>query len=292
MTIRINGEPIPEEAVEYELKRLVKLYSEHLDQAELTRQMGPLRDKAREQAVGAKLLLLESQKLDLNVAEKDVDQRLATMIENAGGPEKFDAILARQNMTRSLVREKIREGRKVDLLVERIAAEMPEPTEDDMRAHFDAHLEEYMVPEQARAQHILIKPETDSEADRAVACSRLQEIKARVGEGASFGDEAAAHSDCPSGKASGGSLGWIAKGAMLPQIDETVFSLKDGEISDVIESPLGLHILMKTEHEDRRPPEYETVRDKIRDFLRHAWRGEAIAAYVRDLKAKAEITED
>ena len=292
MTVRINGEAIPEEAVEYELKRLVKLYSEYLDPAEVTRQMDRLRDKAREQAVGAKLLLLESQKLDLRVAENDVEQRLAKMVENAGGSEKFDVMIARQNLTRPLILEKIREGRKVDLLVERITAEIPEPTEDDLRTHFDAHHEEYRVPEQARAQHILIKPETDSDADRAVAHSRLQEIRARVAEGADFGDEAAAHSDCPSGKASGGSLGWIAKGAMLPQIDETVFALNDGEISDVIETPLGLHILMKTDHEDRRPPDYEAVRDKIRDFLRHAWRGEAIAAYVRDLREKAAITEE
>ena len=292
MTIRINGDIVPDAAVEYELQRLIKLYSEYLDAAEVARQMEPLRKKAREQAIGSKLLLMEAHRLNMPVPETDVDERLGRMVENAGGEEKFDAIVARQGLTRDEVRENIRRGRQVDLLVERIVSEVPEPTEQDIRAHFDAHLDEYMLPEQARAQHILIKPDSDSKADRAVARSRLLEIRARVEAGADFGGEAAAHSQCPSGKASGGSLGWIAKGAMLPQIEGALFSMKDGDISDVIETPLGYHLLRRTEHEERRPPEYESVRDKIRDFLRHACRGEAVAAYVRELREKADVTED
>jgi peptidyl-prolyl cis-trans isomerase C len=290
MTLQVNGEIIPEEAVEYELKRLVKLYSEHLSPEELERQMDALRVKAREQAVGAKLLMLEARKLDLRVSEEDVDQRLAKMIENAGGEERFAAILQRQNLRRDSVRQNILEGRRVDLLVERIVSGTPDPTEADLRAHFEAHMEEYSLPEQVRAQHILIKPGA-GDAERAVAQSRLLEIRARVEDGADFGDQAAIHSECPSGKNSEGSLGWIAKGSLLPQIEEVLFSMSTGDLSDVVETPLGFHLFMKTGREDRRRPDFEDVREKIRDFLRHAARGEAIAAYVRELREQANVSE-
>jgi parvulin-like peptidyl-prolyl isomerase len=144
----------------------------------------------------------------------------------------------------------------------------------------------------SQVQHILIRPESDSEADRATAKSRLQEIKERIDEGAEFADEAAAHSDCPSGKRSGGNLGWLTKGMMVPAVDKVIFELKESEISEILETDLGFHIMRKTGHEKGGPAAYPEVAETIRDFLRHARRGTVLSAYVEDLKKKAVIEDD
>ena len=102
---------------------------------------------------------------------------------------------------------------------------------------------------------------------------------------------AAAYSDCPSGKQAGGSLGWFGRGAMVPEFDHAVFSMKDGEVSDVVETQFGYHIIKKVAHLEAECPTFEEARDKIRDFLRHAARGEALNAYVEELREKATIEE-
>jgi parvulin-like peptidyl-prolyl isomerase len=214
------------------------------------------------------------------------------MIEEAGGAGEFELLLARQGMSREAMLQTIRQGHQVDLLIEKLTQGLPDPTEAEMKQHFAEHAHEYRTPPRAQAQHILVKASSTADADKQVARSRLEDIRKKVEDGASFTDMASAYSECPSGKSMGGSLGWISRGVMLPAFDEALFSLEVGQLSGVVESPLGFHLVRKIGHEEGREAEFEEVRDKVRDFLRHVRRGEVIASYVADLKAKAVIEED
>ena len=121
------------------------------------------------------------------------------------------------------------------------------------------------------------------------ARAKVAAVRERVTSGGKpFADEAAAHSMCPSGK-EGGSLGWFSRGMMVPEFDQAVFAMQVGEVSDIIETQFGYHIICKTDHEPMGEADFDQVREKIRDFLRHARRGEAMTAYVEELKAKATI---
>jgi peptidyl-prolyl cis-trans isomerase C len=93
---------------------------------------------------------------------------------------------------------------------------------------------------------------------------------------------------CPSGK-EGGSLGWFGRGMMVPEFDQAVFSMNVGDVSDIIETQFGYHIILKTDHEAPREADFDDVREQIRDFIRHARRGEAMTVYVDELKSKATI---
>jgi len=261
MTLYINGTPIPEEAIQYELDRLVRFYSDHMSASEIRAQMDALKRHAKEQAIGARLLIAEAARLDIRVPENDVRERLDRMIENAGGHAAFDEILQQQGMTEEAVVQSVEQGRKVDLLVDRITEGTPDPTEDEIKAHFEAHGEEYSRPERAQAQHVLLRPVSESEGDRNTAKARLLEIRQKVEEGADFAEQAAAHSDCPSGKTAGGSLGWLTPGTTVPAFDQAVFSLEVGELSDIVETELGFHLIRKTAREDGGPAEYDEVHE-------------------------------
>ena len=291
MTIRVNGEPIPEAAVQYELDRLITFYSGHMSADKIRDQMDALRKRAAQQAVGTKLLVAESRKMEFEVPAIDVDASLKTMVENAGGEEAFARLLQSQNLTLEQIRFSIRQGRKVDMLVAKVTEGAPDPTEEEIRAHYDEHAAEYRLPDRAAAQHILVKPAYDTEADRATARAKITEIRARIVDGADFADEAAAHSECPSGTQTGGSLGWFSRGMMVPEFDDVVFAMAVGELSEVVQTPLGLHLVCKTGEEEGGQAEFEDVREKIRDFLRHVRRGEMIAAYVDELKKNVVIDE-
>jgi len=292
MALRVNGQVITEQAIAFELARLVKFYSEHMARSEVQAQMEALRQKAKEQAVGAKLLLDEARRLDIRVPAADIEAKLQEFAENAGGPERLQELLTKQHLTRDTVRKSVEQGRKVDLLIDKVTAGLDDPTEDELQAHYQTHRAEYVKPERARAQHILVKPHSGGQEDRATARSKLLEIRRRIKDGADFADMAAAHSECPSGKKAGGSLGWISKGTLVPEFDSVLFAMGDGELSDVVETTLGFHLISKTSSAPAAPADYDDVKEQVRDFLRHVRRGEAVAAFVREIKAKAVIEED
>ena len=291
MAVRVNGDLIPDEAVQYELTRLVKFYAEHVSEQEIRKQMPELQARAREQAIGAKLLMDEALKLDFNVSDEKIEAKLQQVIKDAGGQQNFDELLKKQCATVDQLRTSISQGVKVDMLVERVSSDVSDPTEEELEAHFNAHSEEYAKPERASAQHILIKVEGDNEGNKATAKSKLEGIREAVSRGESFDDQAAMHSDCPSGKQQGGSLGWFTRGAMVPEFDAAVFSMDVGDLSGIIETQFGYHIIQKTGQEEAQPAAFEDSREKVRDFLRHVKRGEALAAFVNELKEKAVIED-
>ncbi len=285
-TITIHGQVLPPEAIEFELGRLVKFYSQHLPEEQVRAQLPTLRERAVEQAIGARLLFDEAARQNLPVPDAEVDERLAQMKKQVGGAKKFETLLQRQKLTEAALRDQIRAGRRVDKLIEQTVAGVPEPTEAEMRAHFAAHEAEYIRPERVQAQHILVGSKGTGKEARAAAQAKITAIRERVQAGKSFADEAAAHSECPSGRESGGSLGWFGRGMMVPAFDTAAFSLAVGEISEIVETQFGFHIIQKTGHEEQTTTTFEDAHESVRDFLRHAKRGAALSAFVAELRRK------
>ena len=289
MPIKVDGELIPDSAVEYEFRRLVTFYSEHMPPSKVREQLKTLRRRAADQAIGAKLLMKQAERLNLPVNDADVAERMAELVTQAGGDAAFAAMLKAQKLTITMVRAGIERGRRVDMLVEKITADAPEPNEKEILEHFEANRDEYIRSDRAQAQHILIQADAAKPADMARAKKRLGEIRKQIEGGADFSELAAAHSDCPSGRKSGGSLGWFDKGTMVPEFDAVVFAMEVGRLSEIVETKFGVHLIYKIAAEPGGPAEFVDVRDKIRDFMRHARRGEALSSYVNELKTKAVI---
>jgi len=141
--------------------------------------------------------------------------------------------------------------------------------QDQVQKYYDEHKGEF---EQVRARHILIstgavkgedgqsKP-VDKEAARKKAEDLLKQVKA----GKDFITLAKENTDEPQGKTNGGDLGYFSKGKMVPQFEDAAFALQPGQISDVVESPFGFHII---KIEDRRPAPMEDVKQEVEEKLK------------------------
>ncbi len=289
--IKVNGSVIPQEAIDFELNRLIQFYARHLPEDQLRKQLGALREQAKEQSIGARLLFDEARRLDIRVTDEEVAERIASLTDQVGGEEKLQAMLEKQGSNKVQFAEQVRNGRRVDKLVEQAVGECPEPTEEECQIHFNEHSDEYSKPEQAQAQHILISPVGETPNAKLEALGRLNQLRSRIEAGEDFSELAAAHSECPSGKQAGGSLGWFPRGAMAAEFDEAVFSMQVGELSQAIETQFGYHLIKKLDHNEPATPTYEEISDQIKEFLRHARRGEALSAYVAELREKAVIEE-
>ena len=279
----VNGQELTCEAVQFEFDRLVRFYMSHgMTIDEVKKNLPKLEERALDQAIGAKLLLDESARLDVPVTGADIDAEVAKVVTQVGGEENYKKALAAQNITEEQFRKELEKGVKVNKLVEQACAGVADPTEDEVAAFYEAHKDEYVEPEQVLCQHILVKGSDDAALDK------IKAIRERIVAGADFAEEAKKHSDCPSGQ-QGGSLGWFGRGMMVPEFDKAAFEMKKGEVSGVISTQFGYHIIYKAGHKGGGKQTLVDVHDQIRDLLRHEARGRAMDAYVAQLREKATI---
>ena len=280
----VNGVEISGDAVQFELDRLVRFYMGHgMTMDEVKKNLPKLEEKAMEQAIGAKLLLDRSEQLDVPVTAADIDAEVQKVVMQVGGEENFKKALEAQGVTEVQFRKELEKGAKVNKLVEQACAGVPDPTEDEVAAFFEAHKAEFVTPPQVLCQHILVKG-TSSEAFEKIRAIRERIVK----DGADFAEEAKKNSDCPSGQ-EGGSLGWFGRGMMVPEFDKAAFEMKKGEVSDIVTTQFGYHIIYKADEKGGGAQTLVDVHDQVKDLLRHEARGRAMDNFVAELRANAKI---
>lgn len=279
----VNGTVISNEAVSFELDRLVRFYMSHgMTMDEIKKNLPKLEEKALDQAIGAKLLLDRTSQLDIHVSPADIDAEVAKVITQVGGEENYHKALAAQNLSENDFRKELEKGAKVNKLVEQACSNVPEPTDEEVANFFNAHKTEFVEEPKVLCQHILVKG-TSSEA-----FEKIRAIRERIMNGGDFAEEARKNSDCPSGQ-QGGSLGWFGRGMMVPEFDKVAFEMKKGDVSDIVTTQFGYHIIYKADEKGGRAQTLVDVHDQIKDLLRHEARGKAMDAFVAELKASATI---
>jgi peptidyl-prolyl cis-trans isomerase D len=148
-------------------------------------------------------------------------------------------------------------------------------TPDDLRKYYDDHRDQYRVPEQVKVSHILIKtplPGPDGKVDEkgaAEAQRRAEDLLKQVKSGANFEELAKKYSEDPGSAKQGGSLGWIGRGQTVPEFENTAYSLPKGQISDLIKSSYGFHIIRVDDKQEAHVKSLDDVKSEIEPNLKH-----------------------
>ena len=280
----VNGQEISGEAVQFELDRLVRFYMSHgMSMEEVKQNLVKLEEKALDQAIGAKLLLDRAMEIELPVSAADVDAEVERVKTQIGGEENYKKALEAQGISEESFRKELEKGARVNMLVNQACAHIADPTDDEVAAFYEAHKAEYVEEPKVLCQHILVKGADDKALDK------IKDIRERIVSGkADFAEEAKKNSDCPSGH-DGGSLGWFGRGMMVPEFDKVAFEMKKGEISGVVTTQFGYHIIYKADEKGGGEQTLVDVHDQIKDLLRHEARGRAMDGFVAELRAAAKI---
>ena len=152
-------------------------------------------------------------------------------------------------------------------------------TDEEVRARYDKQIADTPPVNEVKARHILVK--TKEEADAIVK---------QLDSGAKFEDLAAQHTTDPSGKTTGGDLGYFAPGQMVPEFEKAAFALNVGEYTkEPVQSQFGWHIIKVEDKRAQQPPAFDTVKDQIRNLVFR----EKYFAMVNDLRkaAKVDVTD-
>ena len=144
-------------------------------------------------------------------------------------------------------------------------------SDDDLRTYYKENLERLAGKEERRASHILINAPKDSPAaDREKAKARAQELLEQVRKAPNtFADVARKNSQDTGSAPSGGDLGFFKRGDMVKPFEEAAFSMKKGDISDVVESDFGYHIIQLNDVKTPKQPTFEEVRAKLETEAKH-----------------------
>lgn len=141
-------------------------------------------------------------------------------------------------------------------------------SDDDMKLYYDGHKDEFKTPETVRARHILVRVDTSaSESDKKKAKEKAEDILKKIKSGEDFVKLASEMSDDPGSKSKGGDLGFFSRGRMIKPFEDAAFSLKPGEVSDVIETQFGYHIIKVEEKKDEAIETFDAVKERINQKL-------------------------
>jgi len=139
-------------------------------------------------------------------------------------------------------------------------------TDDELKVVYQQNIQQFQVPNRVHAQHILLMTvggKTDAEV--AEIKKKAEDILAQAKKkGANFEDLAKKYSEDPGSKAKGGDLGWVLQGQTVPEFEKAAFSLNKGEISDLIKTQYGFHIIKVLDKETAHTKTFDEVKDTLR----------------------------
>ena len=139
-----------------------------------------------------------------------------------------------------------------------------------------------------RRLHIILVDETADAATKKKATDEAQSVLKQARSGADFAELAKKHSADGSAQ-QGGDLNFFTRGQMVPAFDQAAFALKPGEISDIVTTQFGYHIIKVTEHRPASTVPFEQVSARIKDFLTEQQKQQKADAFIQSLKQKAKI---
>jgi peptidyl-prolyl cis-trans isomerase C len=254
-------------------------------------QEGPevLRRKALDQFVAVELLYQEGIGLNLPDVDKQVEAMWAAAEKQAGSREKFEEQLSKDGLTGDQARDNIKKNIYVRAVISQKIQPLVTVSDAELEAAYQAHPDRYRHGELVGARHILIQvPKEATEEQKKQAREKIESLLKEAQAGKDFSELAKNNSDCPS-KTRGGDLGYFGKGRMVPAFETAAFALKEGEISAVVETQFGFHIIQVY---GKKPPgvtPLEEVRRQVEGQVKNEKFQKTVNDYVADLRKKAKV---
>ncbi|MBU0729543.1 MAG: peptidylprolyl isomerase [Proteobacteria bacterium] len=247
------------------------------------------KEEILENLIGGELLFQESTKADVKVEETMINEQLANLKSRFPDEDGFKGWLAQMNFTEDEIKKDIRKGLAVDQLIKNSFVSKIEVPDQEIKAYFDNNPQFFQKPDTIRASHILIKVDQNASAeDKEKAKNKLIEAQKKLKEGQDFAALAKEYSQCPS-SAEGGDLNYFEKGRMVPAFDQTAFALKIDEVSDIVETRFGYHLIKVTDIKAGQTITYDDIQGQIKQFLVQEKVQKQVMRHVEELKSNAKI---
>lgn len=270
----VNGEQIGREEFENKLAEEAALTK---GEAPLKpEQIASLKEEVLNQLIEERLMLQRARELSLTVGNAELEAQIGE-IKKDYNKDGFDALFGNSGISYSAWRQALQKRMLLEKVIAHDVNAKIQVTDGDAELYFKANRKAYHSERRVHAAQIVVR-----DKDRA------EEILKRLKTGEDFGTVARAVSIGPEAER-GGDLGFFEKGMMPEKIDRVVFSLPVGEMSGVVKSPYGFHIIKVLDRQERGGRKYAEAKERVSADLRKLKEAEAYERWIEGLKAKAVI---
>lgn len=252
-------------------------------------QLPEFKKQVLESLIGQELIFQESLKKGIKVEDKAIDAKVDKMKQGFADEEAFKAALEKSKISEDKLRSDLRKKMCVQTYIDQEFTKSTMVPENEIKSFYDSHPEAFKKPEQIRARHILIK--VDQTADKEVkekAREKIIKIQERIKKGEDFAELAKEVSEDGSAE-KGGDLGYFGRGAMVPPFEEAAFALAKDEVSDIVETQFGYHLIKVEDKNPESTIKYDEVKDRLQDYLTQLKIREKVKTRLGQLTEKAKI---
>ncbi|TXD39230.1 hypothetical protein FRC98_02180 [Lujinxingia vulgaris] len=281
---KVNGKDVSEET----FNEMVRHRAARLPEKVPAQMLEMLKSQTVDLAIDHYLVESTLDEARVTATEEDVEKLFSEFRERFPNDAMFKGYLQQMGIEEGELRQNMaRDARLENYLAEKYDLEVPA---DEIETYYNEHTDRFTRPDEVRARHILIKVERGAD-DEAVATARAkaEEVLALArADGADFEALAKEHSEGPTAPR-GGDLGFFAKERMVPEFSEAAFAMNAGEVSELVRTQFGFHIIQVVEKREAATAPLSEVSEAISVELRHQRRTQLFQRMLTELRESAEI---
>jgi len=245
-----------------------------------------MRRAVLQRLIEERLIVQEAKRLGLTVDPAEVTERLQAIREQVGSKDAYEQMLQEAQLGEEQLKVKLREQLMAQKAIDQQVRANILISPAELASVAGASASPAGSGEEVSASHLLIRIGDEHSAEEADAL--IRQLRERLQQGADFSELAKNYSEGPHAQ-DGGQLGWVRPGELRPELDAALSTLKPGEVSEPIHSPLGVHLLKVFDRRSLSEQELAEARDGLERRLYHDKFVAALEQWLADLRQRAYI---
>jgi peptidyl-prolyl cis-trans isomerase C len=273
-----------------ELKTEIQLhFKQHLNDLEES-QIRLLQKRVLKRMIERKMLVQAAKESGLYPEKHGVEAKFQNLLKQDESPDSFASYMQAQGISRDVFLKGLRDDLAVRAYIEQKVFNAVSVSEDSAREVFESDPAPFTPPEEVRARHILIKTHPQMSTEQvAERLEKANDVLARAKRsGADFAAIAKDYSHGP-GRSKGGDLGYFTKNQHDPIFTKAAFALQIGEISNIVQTKHGFHIIKVVDRRGGVRPDYEEVKQRVYNELLEQQKLEALELHLSKLTEKSKV---
>lgn len=284
----VNDIPITEADVTLEVKRIqfqAKAMQKPLDQS----MMLSMREKVIDSLINRELLLQQSKAKGITTNESDIDNSIDQIKRRLEAGQSFESLMVEMGITMETMRTQVGQASAIQKLLEVEVYPQAIVSEKDSRIFFENNPQYFKKPEEVKASHILIQVAPDaSDEEKLAAREKIEDIQKKIAAGDDFANLARQYSEGPS-STNGGDLGYFDRKKMVKPFSDAAFELKPGQVSNIVETRFGFHLIKVYDKKAKSTYEFEDIKGRLGEILQQQKIQEETVRYLEVLRRTANV---
>lgn len=253
-------------------------------------QMDNLKNKVLENLIDREILYQESQKAGIKVDNNKIDEELLAVKKRFPNKDEYKKALSAMKISENDIKKQIKEKLAISELIDMKITKKIVVTDKETKDFYDNHPDLFKQPEQVRASHILIKVVAGADQQKkSQAMEKIKKIQKELKGGQDFAVLAKKYSEDKGSSANGGDLGYFSRGQMVKPFEDAAFGLKPNEVSDIVETRFGYHLIKVYDKKPGKIMAYDEIKNLLTERLQQEKTQQEAVKYIADLKKTAKI---